>query len=140
MQEHLENIQKHSPTKGEIESDDAFLVGQFLTNLLVGVARHRRGEKLSGLFFVKTSALRNLLILLQNHVPSPQKSLLDHLDPHRRFEVAYPELGKELCEILDLEIPAAAKEMLKLARRELHGSVESFPLEAFQVVLNYVKG
>lgn len=140
VREHVENIQKNSSSRREIESDDTFLVGQFLTNLLVGVARYRRGEKLSGRFFVKTSGLRNLLILLQKHIPSPQKSMLDDLDPHRRFEFAYPELGKELDGILELETPSAARDLLMLARRELHASVENFPVEAFQVVLNYVKG
>lgn len=139
VQQHLDIIRKNSQTQGEIDSDDAWLVGQFLTNLLVGVARHRRGEKLSGRFFVKTSGLRNLLILIQKHFPSPQKALLDHLDPHRRFEVAYPELGQELHGILDMETPAVARELLLLARRELQPRVENLPLEAFQVVLDYVK-
>ncbi len=93
IQQHLEKIREITLSKPETAADDQWLVGQFITNMLVGTGRYRRGERLSGNFLVKTSGLRNLLLLLAKHVPSSQKHVLDDLDPHRRFETAYPELG-----------------------------------------------
>ena len=41
-------------------------------------------------------ALRHLLVLLERHVPSERRGLLDDLDPHRRFEAVYPDLGRQV--------------------------------------------
>ena len=98
---------------------DAWLVGQFLTNLLVGVGRYRRGERLSGHVFVKSYAVANLLALLARHAPSERASLADDLDPWRRFEAVHPRLGEALGEALDEEVPAAAARLLEIAAREL---------------------
>jgi hypothetical protein len=110
---------------------DDWLVGQFLTNLLVGVGRHCRGEKLSGRQFVKTSALTHLIVLLAKHLDSPARGLLDSLDPFRRFERVFPSLGRELDAILEQDTPDAARALLNLAVRELP---ERFPSEAVEVV------
>ncbi len=108
--------------------------GQFLTNLLVGVGRYRRGEKLSGQQFVKTYAFRHLLVLLQKYLPSPQKSVLDNLDPYRRFERVYPALGEELNRLLNAEVPEAAQGLLAIAIRELKDYLLNYP-QAMIVVL-----
>ncbi len=94
-------------------------VGQFITNLLVGVGRQRRGEQLSGHKFVKFNALHHLLPLLATHLPSANHSLLDNLDATRRFELAYPELGAEINELLLADTETAARGLLALAEREL---------------------
>lgn len=39
-------------------------------------------------------------ILLARHVPSGRRDLSDDLDPFRRFELIYPELGGELGAVL----------------------------------------
>jgi len=139
IQQHLERIREFTRGKAETLGDDHWLIGQFITNMLVGSGRYRRGEQLSGNFFVKTSGLRSLLLLLTKHIHSAQKNVLDDLDPHRRFEVAYPELGKELNLILSKEAPAAAKEMLLLAQRELQTRIQDYPVRASQVVLEYLE-
>jgi hypothetical protein len=92
---HLQQIRKQT-TEQVTQPDAAWLFGQFLTNLLVGVSRHRRGEQLSGHFFVKQSALKHLLLLCSVYMDSSKKQLLDDLDPMRRFEFVYPEEGEEL--------------------------------------------
>lgn len=100
-------------------SDDLFHFGQFLTNILVGFGRYQRGEKLSGQQFVKNSAFRHLTILLTRHLPSADKSVLDNIDPFRRIEIAYPKIARELNELCNLDVPAAALGLLLLTDREL---------------------
>lgn len=119
-------------------ADDAWLLGQFLTGVLVGAGRFSRGERLSGRSMVQGQALRHLLILLWRHVPSERRGLLDDLDPFRRFELAHPELGRELGEILGRQTPAAARGLLDLARRELAPKVASFPDRAIEVVAGQI--
>ena len=84
----------------------------FLTALLVGVGRARRGEVLSGGASVRGLALEHLLVLLRSSVP-------DNLDPRRRFEFAHPRLGAELIAAQELPVEACARAMLEIAEREL---------------------
>jgi hypothetical protein len=110
-------------------SDD-WLVGQFLTNLLVGVGRHRRGERLSGRQLVASGALGHLVMLLAKHAASPPTAL-DSLDPLRRFESAFPDVGRRLCAALERETPDMARDLLELALAELPGRI---PMEAVAAI------
>jgi hypothetical protein len=110
-------------------SDD-WLVGQFLTNLLVGVGRHRRGERLSGRQLVASGAFGHLVMLLAKHAASPPTTL-DSLDPLRRFESAFPDLGRRLGESLERETPEMARDLLELALAELPGRI---PMEAVAAI------
>lgn len=115
--------------------DAAWHLGQFLSQLLVGVGRHARGEQLSGRSRVKESALRHLVALLAAHIPAEHKSLLDGLDPLRRFERVYPELGRELNAALEQETPEAALRLLVVAECELKERLGAgFPAKAFAAV------
>ena len=98
---------------------DDWLSGQFLTALLVGVARHDRGERLAGRQLVANKAVMYLVRLFTKHVGSSSAALLDGLDPLRRFELAYPALGARLSDIQVLETPTAARALLDLAVAEL---------------------
>jgi hypothetical protein len=137
---HLEQI--HAATLDQTRQSsptDSHLLGQFLTNLLVGVGRYQRGERLSGTQFVKSLALRHLIILLARHLPSENKARLDNLDPFRRFEVAFPALGAEIDNILLRETPLAATAVLALAQRELAHHLPEFPTEAVETVLQHLE-
>jgi hypothetical protein len=116
-----------TPALVEAEAEsDAYLHGQLLTALLVGVQRHRRGEHLSGIDFVHRFALRHFLVLLARHVPVAQPDVRDNLNPFRRVEQAYPEVGAALARILatgDLE--AVALGLLDLAAQELAGPFDT---------------
>ena len=101
---------------------DDWLVGQFLTSLLVGVGRHRRGERLSGRQLVASGALGHLVALLAKHAGSSSQAL-DSLDPLRRFESAFPELGRRLGALLERETPEMACDLLDLAVAELPGRI-----------------
>lgn len=134
LERRLADLAAATAAAGEARADDAWLVGQFLTSLLVGTGRFARGELLSGRTLVQSQAVRPLLILLARHVDSNRRGLCDDLDPFRRFELVYPELGRELDVILRLERPTAALGLLALARRELAGRSPGFPSRAVEVV------
>jgi hypothetical protein len=116
------------------ERSDRWRAAQFLTNVLVGVGRDRRGERLSGHYFVKSHALSHLLVLLARHVPAERRELLDDLDPARRFDLVYPELAAELHAALVEEVPAAASRLVALASRELAPRLADYPVAASAVV------
>ena len=59
------------------------------------MGRHTRGEVLSGRARLD-EAVRLFCLLLARHVPAPEASLLDGLDPLRRVERVYPATGGEL--------------------------------------------
>ncbi len=117
---------------------DAFNMGMFLVNLLVGAGRYYRGERLSGHTYVKVYAQDHLLRLLGSYVPAPQRSLLDNLAPSRRFEQVYPELGAELDAIALLPAPAAAASLLELAERALASRMPDFPSAHLAVVRRFL--
>ena len=59
---------------------DGWLVGQFLATLLIGLSRHRRGERLAAIEFVHGLALRCLLVLIARHIPAEVPHTLDDLN------------------------------------------------------------
>ena len=83
---------------------------------------------------MKQSALRNLLLLCHACLDSTQKNLLDDLDPFRRLEFAFPEIGEQLNRILALETPEAAVEMLRFAAENLSDKIPGYPAAAVSAV------
>lgn len=135
IEERLAQVREATSRAGRAAiADEAAIFGQFLTNLLVGIARHSRGERLSGRQFVKGHALFHLLVLLRAHMPSEQRSVLDDLDPLRRIELAAPSLGHEIDEILDQDTPSAARGLLRIAIRELKDTLTNYPANAVAAV------
>ncbi len=116
---------------GATPPSDEWLVGQFLTNLLVGMGRHSRGERLSARHLVQGSALGHLVALLTRHAESSEAALLDSLDSRRRFEAVFPALGRRLDAAVSLETPAAARALLGIAVESLP---ERFPEAAVAAV------
>lgn len=114
-------------------------LAHFLSNVWVGYGRYQRGEKLSGHEFVKNFALVNLAKLIVQFVPAEQKSLLDNLNPLRRFEQCYPKIGSELDEALALDVPNCCIRLLEIGERELAAHIPNFPQKAFETVRRYVE-
>lgn len=113
--------------------DDRWLLGQLVTQILVGGGRALRGELLAGTAMLG-HAQRTFLQLAAKHVPSGRRAVLDDLEPHRRFERAYPALAAALASA-HREGPAAfALELIRLSRRELRPHLPAFPDSAFDVI------
>lgn len=125
-------------TTSEWFQDDRHRFGQILTNLMVGVGRYARGEKLSGHAFIKQYALHNVLFLLAKYGDSARIETLDNLDPLRRFEFAFPEWGAEINAILLLEPPQAARQLLDLADRALRDRMTYYPAEGVTAIRRYL--
>jgi lincosamide nucleotidyltransferase len=85
-----------------------------LTELVVGLSRYGRGEHLSAHHRVRAQALPILLALIADFTPAEASSDLDGLDPHRRFELAYPRRGAHLLAALERPIPETVGVMLRL--------------------------
>jgi hypothetical protein len=134
LAERMGRIRERTALETARRDDDAWRAGQLLTGLLVGAGRFRRGERASGHRFVWCSALEHLLVLLARHVPPERPGSLDDLDPFRRFEAAYPGLGREIDRTRDLDLPEAAAALLRLALRELGGRMPAFPAAGAEAV------
>ncbi|HWO20796.1 MAG TPA: hypothetical protein VNO30_18645 [Kofleriaceae bacterium] len=112
---------------------DPYAIGQVLTFVLIAHGRWSRGERLSARAFLG-QAVQHLVRLLAKYVPVDGAELLDNLDPLRRFDLVYRELGAALNEVLDRPLPAATAGLLELAQRELSGRVPEFPSAALEAV------
>ena len=139
IEQQLQTLKQNSAGQTSNPSEDNILFGMFITNLLVGVGRYKRGERLNGHEFVKLYAVADLLKLLEKYLPAPTKSLLDNFNPWRRFERVFPELGRELDSILSLAVPFAAKALLELAERELAIRLLDYPAQAVKIVLQQIE-
>jgi lincosamide nucleotidyltransferase B/F len=99
----------------------------FLCELLIGFRRSQRGERISGKAFIKQYAFYNLLKLLCHYLPAENKQKLDNLDPFRRFETVFPEVGREINAALLLNNEECAQTLLAIADRELRDRMPDYP-------------
>jgi lincosamide nucleotidyltransferase len=113
-------------------------VSMVLALLFVGAGRYARGEHLSAHLFIKTYALYHLLPLLRAQLTADDVSRLDTLDPIRRFEQVFPEVGAEISQILLLPIFDATQSILNLVDRLLRDTMPDYPKQAFEVVSAYI--
>ncbi|MBD1387838.1 hypothetical protein IC617_00210 [Neiella sp. HB171785] len=71
---------------------DEWLIGEALTNLLVGMQRDLRGETLSAMRFIQHYAVDRVLDLVERHDSAPQSGALSERDAfsiERRFEMRH---------------------------------------------------
>lgn len=102
-------------------------LGRFLTQLVIGVNRAGRGERMSAHAMVKGRALETLLAVIGDVVPPDEPVQLDDLDRHRRFEAAYPHLAASIEDALALPVPDCADALLAVAETALAPSLDSWP-------------
>jgi hypothetical protein len=115
--------------------DDGHLVEQ----VIVGVSRHARGERLSANERVSGQALAHLLGLIRDFVPTERPAAVDNLDAHRRFELAHPELGRRLDDALEGPLTELASLLVDIAERYVAPrlAIETArPLAALRMVLD----
>jgi hypothetical protein len=132
--------QVRAVTEDEAGRSAGFLAGQFLTNLLVGVGRHARGEHISGHEFVKMHGVGHLLELMAGAVPPTDPAAVDDLNPWRRVELAYPEPARRIATALRAETPEAALALLEIAETTVVRHLEDWPTAAARVVRRVTAG
>ena len=110
----------------EGEHDAVRELGLMLTQIHSGVGRARRGETLSGSGLVRFEAVNHLARALAARL-SGDPARLDPLDPRRRFDLVYPELGLRLEEACRLPTEDAARALIDLAEERLAPGWEAFP-------------
>jgi len=71
-----------------------WLLGEALTNLLIGLAREKRGEKLSAMRFIQGYAVERVLELA-DYVEVAQGVAQDTFANERRFEQRYPGVARQ---------------------------------------------
>jgi hypothetical protein len=104
-----------------------------LVKLLIGVGRSRRGEELVAGQFVRTWAVNHLVRAVRARFPV-EGSVRDGIDPVRRFERDYPELGARLNAHLASPVEDAARGLFGTLRGELEPGWDEFPSRAADVV------
>jgi hypothetical protein len=79
--------------EGSRRRDPEWSLGEALTNLYVGLAREKRGERLSAARFIQGYAVDRVLELVE--ILEPAKAVAaDEFAPERRFEQRYPGLAR----------------------------------------------
>lgn len=104
-----------------------------LVKLLIGVGRARRGESLVAGQFVHAWAVNSFARAVRARIPV-DGSVRDAIDPVRRFERDYPELGAALREALGRPVEEAARGLFVLLRSTLEPGWGEFPSRAADVV------
>jgi hypothetical protein len=110
----------------EGEHDPVRELGLMLTQIHSGVGRTRRGETLSGSGLVRFEAANHLARALAARLGG-DTARLDPLDPRRRFDLVYPDLGLRLEEACRLPIEGAGRALVDLAEEQLAPGWEAFP-------------
>ncbi|HNK64236.1 MAG TPA: hypothetical protein PKL78_14135 [Anaerolineales bacterium] len=77
------------------KKDPAWLVGEALTNLYVGLGRYHRGEKLSAARFIQHYAVDRVLELAAL-IEKERAARMDIFSIERRFEKRFPQVAQEL--------------------------------------------
>ncbi|MBO9553189.1 hypothetical protein [Cellulomonas sp.] len=116
----------------EAALDPANETALFLVKVLLGVGRARRGEVLSGGQLVRQWATQHLVRAIRERVPSPLDP--ERIDPARRFEAAYPEIGARVGAALARPVEDAARDLHRLAREVLEPGWDAFPSQAADTV------
>jgi hypothetical protein len=104
-----------------------------LVKLLIGVGRDRRGESLVAGQFVHVFAVTHFARAVRSRLPVAA-SERDGIDPLRRFERDYPQLGATLRTVLGAPIEEAARGLFDLFRATLEPGWDAFPSRAADVV------
>jgi len=113
----MERVQRATAAPTATPPDPRWLAGQFLTELVVGAARVGRGERLSGHFRVRMSAVQHLLGLVRLRASPEARARLDDLDVSRRLESVLPDLARDIDQALLQPVPDAARALLAVGQR-----------------------
>ncbi|WP_158861795.1 hypothetical protein [Leifsonia sp. AG29] len=101
-----------------------------LVQLVTGIGRVRRGERLSGGHIIRSEAALTLMDLLLDLAGEPHP---DPFDGWRRIERVLPEAASRLRSLLDQPVEAAALGILDLAEEVLAPGWKDWPRAAARV-------
>lgn len=123
-------IATHRPADADASRDIALL----LTQVLIGVGRARRGERLNASELVRGQAVGHLLSAAAHRAPTGRARMLDDLDPTRRVERAFPELTARIEGFITLDVEACGRGLLDLATELLEPGWAAFPRQGVEAV------
>ena len=124
IQDRTEKIKVQSEPKSHESVDDHLAI--IFTLLMIAIGRARRGEVLIAGQFIRSYAALHLIKAVKKTFDSVDLSKRDLLDPWRRFEIEYPEIGAKLNAALAMEVEAAAWAITQLTY-ELFESESQIP-------------
>lgn len=104
----------------------------FLSVLIIGVGRARRGEILTAGENIRSTATTALLKVFTRQLD--KDSRLDKFDPRRRFELAYPEIGSRIGTASAMQPEDGARALLDIAERFLAPIWDEYPHKEVEVV------
>ena len=90
----------------------------FMTLLILGGGRYRRGEVLSAGQFIRSYAVDHLLQAIKKTQESDKPAARDGLDVYRRVEQEFADLGAEIARVIAQDCESAARDLLAIAERE----------------------
>ncbi len=96
-----------------------WLVGEIVCNLLIGLNRFHRGERLAAAFMVQQYAVRHLLQLAETCGEADAAVARDPFAPERRAEQRFPRWTRQLDRLMpgSERTPEAARAILDLLQR-----------------------
>lgn len=107
-----QSIKVESEPKSHESVEDHLAI--IYTLLMIAIGRARRGEKLIAGQFIRSYAALHLIKAVKKSFESSDISKRDVLDPWRRFELEYSEVGKRLNAALAQDVEAAAWSIAKI--------------------------
>ncbi len=107
----------------------------FLSLVLIGTGRARRGERLSANVMIRDYATAHLLRLLADLLPAEDTGVLDVLDPWRRFERAAPDLAAGLDLALSLPIDEVGLALIAHVDPHLRAHWSDYPAQDTDLVV-----
>ncbi len=101
-----------------LSGDEAYFIGEALTNLYVGMGRYLRGEKMSAFSFVQNYAVHHVLSLICQKFPS-EKPFMDVFNTERRFEIRYSRFSNDIAQMTQgyNHTPESAEAILNFLNR-----------------------
>ncbi|MDJ0961300.1 MAG: hypothetical protein QNJ88_11615 [Acidimicrobiia bacterium] len=100
-------------------ADPRYPAGRFVTQLIIGLGRFGRGERLSANQLIRGFAVGSLLHALAASDVGSDPDVLDNLDPHRRVEVAMPEIAARIDRSLQHPLAETAQTLVAIAHEYL---------------------
>ena len=113
-------------TQAAADPDGTERFAAFVQQMIVGINRNARGEHVSANARVRGQALELLLSLLRDSCAAEPDAAVDNLDPHRRFELAHPEIGRRLVTALDGPLDALIHELVAVFEEHVSALTDRF--------------